>query len=118
MARLLQLMFLGLIHAYRGVISPLFVLAGGRCRHEPSCSAYALDAVRRHGAWLGGWMALARVARCRPGGSAGWDPAPPRADAPWWRPWAAADWRGPRRTFSTESVELDPYAEAHPSRRR
>lgn len=88
---------LALVHAYRFTLSPAFAAMGVRCRHEPSCSAYALEAVRRHGAWFGLWMAGARFLRCRPGGSSGYDPAPKCVcGASAWTPWRAADWRGPR----------------------
>jgi hypothetical protein len=49
----------------------------GACRHVPSCSEYAREAIERHGSWRGGWMALARLARCHPFGTAGVDPVPP-----------------------------------------
>jgi len=51
-------------------------LAAGSCRHVPSCSAYALEALERHGAVHGGWLALRRLARCHPWGSSGYDPVP------------------------------------------
>lgn len=47
-----------------------------RCRYFPSCSAYAQEAVEGHGAMRGGWLALRRVSRCRPGGGFGYDPVP------------------------------------------
>ncbi len=47
-----------------------------RCRYLPSCSAYAQEAVEGHGAMRGGWLALRRVSRCRPGGGFGYDPVP------------------------------------------
>jgi putative membrane protein insertion efficiency factor len=85
---------LGLLRLYRVAVSPAAAMLG-RCRHEPSCSAFAEEAVRRHGAWVGGWMALARLARCRPGGSHGYDPVPvEKPRAPWWAPWEFGDWRG------------------------
>lgn len=62
------------VHAYQLALSPF---AGGACRFTPSCSAYALEALTRHGVWRGGRLALARVARCHPFGSAGVDPVPP-----------------------------------------
>ena len=46
------------------------------CRHVPSCSAYAMEAIERHGAARGTWLAVKRVARCRPFGSRGFDPVP------------------------------------------
>ena len=48
----------------------------GACRHLPSCSEYACEAIARHGAWRGGWLALARLGRCHPLGTAGLDPVP------------------------------------------
>jgi len=49
-----------------------------RCRYEPTCSAYALEAVERFGAARGTWLTLRRVGRCRPGGGFGFDPVPER----------------------------------------
>jgi putative membrane protein insertion efficiency factor len=60
------------IHAYQAV-------RAGRpspCRFEPSCSAYAAEAIERHGAGRGFLLALRRVGRCRPFGGHGWDPVP------------------------------------------
>ena len=51
-------------------------LLGRRCRYLPTCSAYADEAIRRHGLWAGGWMATARICRCHPWGGAGYDPPP------------------------------------------
>ena len=61
------------IRAYRLAISPLL---GPRCRFHPSCSAYAVEALRRHGAARGGWLAVRRIARCHPWGGSGVDPVP------------------------------------------
>ncbi|MCC5995122.1 MAG: membrane protein insertion efficiency factor YidD [Oceanicaulis sp.] len=77
------------ITAYKVILSPVFYMLGARCRHEPSCSAYAADAIRAQGLWRGGWLTLGRLMRCRPGGTWGVDPAPrERNNAPWWRIWA------------------------------
>ena len=67
-----------LIHAYRYLLAPIFV---GHCRFEPSCSAYALEAVETHGPWPGARLALRRFLRCHPWGGTGYDPVPaaPRA---------------------------------------
>ncbi len=46
------------------------------CRFQPSCSAYAIEALRRYGAMKGGWLAAKRIARCRPWGGHGHDPVP------------------------------------------
>lgn len=55
------------------------LLLGGRCRFEPSCSAYAREAFLRHGALRGAALALKRILRCHPWGGAGRDPVPGRA---------------------------------------
>jgi hypothetical protein len=48
----------------------------GACRHLPTCSEYAREAIARHGVWRGCRLALARVGRCHPLGTAGYDPVP------------------------------------------
>jgi putative membrane protein insertion efficiency factor len=73
LARLLALP----VHAYRLVLSPWL---GSNCRFQPTCSAYALEALETHGALRGGWLALRRIARCHPLGGDGFDPVPPRKD--------------------------------------
>jgi len=65
-----------LLKGYKLTLSPLFMALGARCRHEPSCSEYAAEAVRRHGVLRGGRLAVGRVLRCRPGGTHGYDPVP------------------------------------------
>ena len=64
---------IGAILVYRVVLSGVF---GGRCRFEPSCSAYAEEAVRRHGAVRGAVLAAWRILRCNPFGRPGFDPVP------------------------------------------
>ena len=49
---------------------------GHGCRHVPTCSEYAYEAIARHGLWRGGWLAARRVARCGPMGTSGHDPVP------------------------------------------
>lgn len=63
------------IRGYQIVISPLL---GPRCRFVPSCSAYAVEAVIRHGVLRGGWLSIRRLLRCHPWHPGGFDPVPPR----------------------------------------
>ncbi len=58
---------------YRGAISPLFPPA---CRYTPTCSQYALEALRKHGAFKGMRLTLRRILRCHPWGGSGYDPVP------------------------------------------
>ena len=71
--RLLSIFFLALISFYRRWISPLI---GPRCRFIPTCSAYGLEAIERHGPWRGGWLTLRRLLRCHPFTPCGCDPVP------------------------------------------
>ena len=83
----------GLIKAYRLTLSPLI---GFHCRHLPTCSDYADQALEKFGLWAGGWMTLARLLRCHPWGTAGLDFVPdaiPR-NARWYLPWRYGRWRG------------------------
>ena len=64
---------LGLLRLYQIVLSPF---TRGACRHYPSCSQYAREAVERHGVLRGGRLAFKRVMRCHPLGSSGYDPVP------------------------------------------
>jgi putative membrane protein insertion efficiency factor len=70
---MLSRLFLALIQIYRWCISPFL---GTRCRFHPSCSEYAAEAIRRHGAWRGSWLAICRLARCHPLHTGGYDPVP------------------------------------------
>jgi uncharacterized protein len=73
-------LFLILVRFYRVVLSPMHhALFGACCRFEPTCSAYAEEAIRTHGAWRGIWLATRRLLRCRPFARAGYDPVPPPA---------------------------------------
>lgn len=68
-----------LIRAYQWTLSPLL---GCNCRFYPSCSNYALEAIRLHGVLRGGWLTLRRLARCHPFHAGGFDPPPCALDAP------------------------------------
>jgi hypothetical protein len=70
-----------LIHLYRWLISPLLHALSGSsgcgCRFHPSCSAYALEAIKNHGALQGSWLTLRRLSKCHPwSGHGGFDPVP------------------------------------------
>ena len=73
LARWAGALLLALIGLYRQWISPLL---GPRCRFIPSCSAYGLEAISRHGAWRGSWLTLKRLLRCHPFTPCGCDPVP------------------------------------------
>jgi putative membrane protein insertion efficiency factor len=82
-----------LVLTYRYTLS---ALVGFHCRHLPTCSDYADQALQRHGLWAGGWMTLARLCRCHPLGTSGLDfvaDAPPER-ARWYLPWRYGRWRG------------------------
>lgn len=64
---------LGLIWVYQRTFSRILPAS---CRYEPTCSHYAWEAIDRHGAFWGSWLALKRLGRCRPGGGRGYDPVP------------------------------------------
>lgn len=69
------------VRIYQWTLSPLLaMLAGptGGCRFTPTCSHYAVEAIRTHGAWKGGWLAVWRICRCNPWGGCGDDPVPGR----------------------------------------
>lgn len=68
-ARLLQ----GLIRLYQILLSPFW---GSQCRFHPTCSCYAIDALKKHGAIKGGAMAIYRIFRCNPWAKGGFDPVP------------------------------------------
>jgi putative membrane protein insertion efficiency factor len=69
MARLLVLF----VRGYQVALSPFL---GGQCRYFPTCSAYAIEALERHGALRGAWMAARRIGRCHPFRPGGFDPVP------------------------------------------
>lgn len=80
------------VHVYRWTLKPLI---GMECRHLPTCSEYALQAIDTNGAWRGFWLTLSRVLRCHPWGSAGYDPPPDiRNERHPFAPWLYGRWTG------------------------
>lgn len=71
--RLCALPLVALVQFYRHCISPF---TPPSCRFTPTCSQYALEALRRYGALKGGWLTLRRLSRCHPWGGSGYDPVP------------------------------------------
>jgi len=84
----MQRLLIALVRAYRLLLSPWL---GSACRFEPTCSAYALQALERHGAAAGSYLTLRRLARCHPWCDGGCDPVPEHAPALFTR------LRGPRQ---------------------
>ena len=65
--------FLLIIKVYQYAISPML---GGNCRFTPTCSQYGVEAIKKHGAFKGGWLTIKRIGRCHPWGKHGHDPVP------------------------------------------
>lgn len=73
MGRALGAVMIACVQAYRLLLSPLLPPS---CRYQPTCSAYAIEAIRRHGPVLGGALTARRLLLCHPWGGMGWDPVP------------------------------------------
>lgn len=71
--RILIFPFVVLIRFYQIVISPL---TPASCRYSPTCSHYSLEALKKHGFFKGGWLAVKRILSCNPWGGSGYDPVP------------------------------------------
>ena len=65
--------FIFLVRLYQVVISPL---SPATCRFEPTCSSYTIEALKKHGLFKGGWLAIKRILSCHPWGKSGYDPVP------------------------------------------
>jgi putative membrane protein insertion efficiency factor len=65
--------FLLLIKIYQYLISPLL---GPKCRFTPTCSQYAVEALKQYGIFKGSWLAIKRISKCHPAGGSGYDPVP------------------------------------------
>ena len=79
----MKILLLGLIRLYQSTLSRVLPPT---CRFYPSCSQYSYQAIRRYGAWRGGWLAIKRILRCHPMNPGGYDPVPnldsPHAEPP------------------------------------
>jgi uncharacterized protein len=73
MKKLLSSLLILLIRMYQYTISPLL---GPGCRFVPNCSAYGVEAIKKHGPFKGGWLTIKRVLSCHPWGKSGYDPVP------------------------------------------
>ena len=73
MLRVFGYLFIVPIWVYQKVISPFFPSS---CRFNPSCSVYAIDAIKKKGPFLGFWLAIKRIAKCHPWGGYGYEPVP------------------------------------------
>ncbi|HIT83007.1 MAG TPA: membrane protein insertion efficiency factor YidD [Candidatus Avibacteroides faecavium] len=71
--RIITTLLLAPIYFYRSFISPL---TPPSCRFTPTCSQYAIEAIKRHGPLRGTWLAIRRIMRCHPWGGSGYDPVP------------------------------------------
>jgi uncharacterized protein len=78
----MKTVLLALIRTYQLTLSAFI---GRRCRYLPTCSEYASDAIRKHGAWHGSLLAIARFQRCHPWGGSGFDPVPDVYEGPVWK---------------------------------
>ncbi len=84
----------GAIRSYQLTVS---AMVGRQCRHLPTCSTYTDEAIARHGLWAGGWMGAARICRCHPLGTHGYDPVGAVSPtARWYTPWRYGRWRWAR----------------------
>ncbi len=75
MKKILTYPFILLIRGYQNFISPF---TPDSCRYAPTCSHYAVEALRTHGLLKGGWLAAKRIGSCNPWGGSGYDPVPPK----------------------------------------
>ncbi|WP_370930876.1 membrane protein insertion efficiency factor YidD [Bartonella sp. DGB1] len=81
-----RIIAINFIKIYQFILSPFI---GQHCRHVPSCSEYAYEAIARHGLWAGGWLTLFRIISCNPFGSHGWHPVIEKLpkNCYWFMPW-------------------------------
>ncbi len=73
LSRAVNGLLIALVRFYKGAISPMLPPS---CRYTPTCSEYALEALRKHGPLHGSWLTIKRICRCHPWGGSGYDPVP------------------------------------------
>ena len=98
------------VYFYRYFISPVL---GPRCRFQPTCSEYAVAAVRAHGAWAGLWLSLKRLSHCHPiealAARQGFDPVPVAISrGPWYAPWRVNDLEMKKNDYADFARWRDP----------
>jgi putative membrane protein insertion efficiency factor len=71
--KILSFPFILLIKIYQKIVSPIL---GPQCRFTPTCSNYALEALKKYGVFKGTWLAIKRISKCHPWGGSGYDPVP------------------------------------------
>lgn len=76
---MMKLLLIGLIRFYQKFLSPL---CPGVCRYRPTCSQYFIEAIQIHGVLKGSYLGIRRLLRCHPWGGSGYDPVPPKKNAP------------------------------------
>lgn len=77
--KIVAIPFILLVRFYQAAISPYIPSS---CRYTPTCSHYTLEALKKHGVFRGGWLALKRIGSCHPWGGSGYDPVPEKEDEP------------------------------------
>lgn len=75
--KILAIPFIWLVRFYQAAISPY---TPASCRYTPTCSGYTLQALKRHGVFKGGWLAIKRIGSCHPWGGSGYDPVPEKIE--------------------------------------
>lgn len=101
-----------IIRAYQLTLSPFI---GNQCRFHPSCSHYALQAVDRHGAVRGGWLAVKRLGRCHPFNPGGFDPVPGCQDPGCPAPDCTAPAGAESRSMATNNNRTHQSSDLHPT---
>lgn len=77
--KILTVPFIWLVRFYQAAISPY---TPSSCRYSPTCSSYSLEALKKHGVFKGGWLAVKRIGSCHPWGGRGYDPVPEKEEKP------------------------------------